>query len=173
MTTRLQVSFDREEAEALARLAASELRDPRDQIRIVVRRELERCGYLKAARKEGDDAQIVEAAKAFARKALESPETIEALDVETFGRFLYAPDIPEPDLLIRTSGEKRISNFMLWQLSYAEVLFTDVLWPDFSREDFQQALKEYARRKRRFGSVEEGEQVPASPSEPSRGYCEE
>ena len=65
---------------------------------------------------------------------------------------LYLPDVPDPDLLIRTSGECRLSNFLLWEASYSEFVFTDVLWPDFGEDDFAAALAEYARRQRRFGA---------------------
>jgi undecaprenyl diphosphate synthase len=64
---------------------------------------------------------------------------------------MYAPDLPDPDLLIRTSGELRISNFLLWQLAYAEFVFVDVLWPDFGEEQLRSAMTEYAQRRRRFG----------------------
>jgi undecaprenyl diphosphate synthase len=67
---------------------------------------------------------------------------------------LYAPDLPDPDLIVRTSGEKRISNFLLWQGAYAELLFMDTLWPDFRREQLFEAVLEYQRRSRRFGGVE-------------------
>lgn len=66
---------------------------------------------------------------------------------------LYLPDVPDVDLLIRTSGEKRISNFLLWQIAYSELYFTDVLWPDFDEKEFDKALSEYARRERRFGGL--------------------
>jgi undecaprenyl diphosphate synthase len=69
--------------------------------------------------------------------------------------YLYAPDMPDPDLVIRTSGEFRISNFLLWELAYSELVFTDVLWPDFRRENLFEAVREYQRRERRFGSIEE------------------
>ena len=68
-------------------------------------------------------------------------------------RHLYAPDMPDPDLLVRTSGEFRISNYLLWELAYAELVFTDVLWPDFRRADLFEAVAEFQRRERRFGSV--------------------
>lgn len=68
-------------------------------------------------------------------------------------RYFYDPDMPDPDLLIRTSGEYRISNFLLWELAYSELLFTDVLWPDFRREHLFDAVREYQRRNRRFGGV--------------------
>ena len=75
------------------------------------------------------------------------------LSEEDIARHLYTADIPDPDLLIRTSGEMRISNFLLWQIAYAEFVCTDVLWPDFNRYDFLRALLEYQARNRRFGAV--------------------
>jgi undecaprenyl diphosphate synthase len=88
----------------------------------------------------GGRAEIIDAARTF------SGET-----EEEFRRHLYAPDMHDPDLLIRTSGELRISNYLLWQLAYAEFVFRDELWPDFSREAFEASLDEYAARGRRFG----------------------
>jgi undecaprenyl diphosphate synthase len=73
-------------------------------------------------------------------------------DEEDFARFLYAPEMKDPDLLIRTSGEMRTSNFLLWQCAYSELVFTETLWPDFSEADLQSALDEYAERGRRFGA---------------------
>ncbi len=72
---------------------------------------------------------------------------------KTFSRYLYTSDLPDPDLLIRTSGEKRISNFLLWQLAYSELWFTDVYWPDFTNIHLMEAVYEYQKRKRRYGSV--------------------
>ena len=89
----------------------------------------------------GGRAEIVDAARTF------KGET-----EEEFRRHLYAPDMHDPDLLIRTSGELRISNYLLWQLAYAEFVFRDELWPDFAREAFEASLEEYAARKRRFGA---------------------
>jgi undecaprenyl diphosphate synthase len=88
----------------------------------------------------GGRAEIVDAARTF------TGET-----EDEFRRHLYAPDMHDPDLLIRTSGELRISNYLLWQLAYAEFVFRDELWPDFSREAFEASLDEYAARRRRFG----------------------
>jgi undecaprenyl diphosphate synthase len=88
----------------------------------------------------GGRAEIVDAARTF------TGET-----EDEFRRHLYAPDMHDPDLLIRTSGELRISNYLLWQLAYSEFVFRDELWPDFSREAFEQSLEEYAERRRRFG----------------------
>ncbi len=89
----------------------------------------------------GGRAEIVDAARTF------QGET-----EEDFARHLYAPDMHEPDLLIRTSGEQRISNYLLWQCAYSEFVFRDELWPDFTREAFEQSLDEYASRQRRFGA---------------------
>ena len=77
----------------------------------------------------------------------------EQIKEETVSSYLYTQGIPDPDLLIRTSGEMRISNFMLWQISYAEIYVTPVLWPDFGKEEFAQALADYAGRDRRFGGI--------------------
>lgn len=78
---------------------------------------------------------------------------LESIDEETFRNFLYDPNLPDPDLLIRTSGEYRISNFLLWQISYSELYFTKTLWPEFRREEFIKAIEDYSKRKRKFGKV--------------------
>lgn len=82
-----------------------------------------------------------------------SPEAFQALQAEDFARYLVTAGIPDPDLLIRTSGEIRLSNYLLWQSAYTEYYFTDVLWPDFRKPQFREALAEYARRDRRYGKV--------------------
>jgi undecaprenyl diphosphate synthase len=92
----------------------------------------------------GGRAEIVEAA----RRIVESGDEI---DEASFARHLYAPGMPDPDLLIRTSGELRLSNFLLWQSAYAEFAFTETLWPDFGPDEFRAAIEEYASRRRRFG----------------------
>ena len=101
----------------------------------------------------GGRAEIADAARRIAVKAINGVIDPAAIDEETVAQNLYTADIPDPDLLIRTSGEKRISNFLLWQLAYAEMVFLDTLWPDFSSEDFAEALKEFARRDRRYGAA--------------------
>ena len=83
----------------------------------------------------------------------QSPERTRSLTEEEFSGYLYTAGLPDPDLLIRTSGEMRLSNFLLWQLSYAEIYITKKYWPDFHRSDFLKALKEYEKRERRFGDV--------------------
>ena len=88
------------------------------------------------------------------RKAMASGMSPQALDEETFGRLLVMGDQPDPDLFIRTGGEMRLSNFMLWQAAYSELYFTDCLWPDFGAQEIDAALASYARRDRRFGGAE-------------------
>jgi undecaprenyl diphosphate synthase len=95
----------------------------------------------------GGRAELVEAA----RRLVEAGVDPEDVDEELLAEHLYAPEMPDPDLLVRTSGELRISNFLLWQLAYAELVFVDRLWPDFGEADLRSALEEYARRRRRFG----------------------
>ena len=75
------------------------------------------------------------------------------VDAETISRHLYTRDFPDPDLLIRTSGEMRLSNFLLWQLSYTEIYVTEKLWPDFGKEDLRDAIAEFNKRQRRFGGL--------------------
>jgi len=95
----------------------------------------------------GGRAELVEAA----RRLVTSGVAPEDVDENTFAAQLYAPSMPDPDLLIRTSGELRISNFLLWQLAYSELVFVDTLWPDFGPRHLREALGAYARRRRRFG----------------------
>ena len=97
----------------------------------------------------GGRAEIVDAARRMAADGVPPEE----MDEQTFARYLYAPDVPEVDLVIRTSGELRVSNFLLWQIAYAEFFVTDTLWPDFSPEEFMQALRSFASRSRRRGGV--------------------
>ena len=100
----------------------------------------------------GARAEIVAAAQAVAAAARDGRLDPVTLDEDSFAVFLSTKEIPDPDLIIRTSGEQRLSNFLLWQAAYAELLFLDVLWPDFGPEQFEAALAEYARRERRFGA---------------------
>ncbi len=80
---------------------------------------------------------------------------LKRIDEKTFKRYLYAPAIPDPDFLIRTSGEMRLSNFLLWQVAYTEIYVTDVLWPDFRKQAYMEALQDFGRRERRFGNIKE------------------
>lgn len=101
----------------------------------------------------GARTEIADAARALACAARDGKLDPADIDEAVFAGHLYAPDIPDPDLMIRTSGEMRLSNFLLWQLSYAELYVTEVLWPDFREPDFAEALRAYAARQRRFGGV--------------------
>lgn len=101
----------------------------------------------------GSREEITMAAKAIAQKVKEGELQLNQVDTDLIEQHLYTAGVPTPDLLIRTSGELRLSNFLLWQLAYAEFYFTDALWPDFDEEEFDKALKEYAKRERRYGKV--------------------
>jgi undecaprenyl diphosphate synthase len=110
-------------------------------------------GHLSLALSYGSRTELANAAREIARKAARGELDPETVDKDTVAAHLYAPDVPDPDLLIRTSGEMRISNFLLWQISYSEIYFTDVLWPDFREEHLKLAIEEFGRRHRRFGDV--------------------
>lgn len=97
---------------------------------------------------------IVHAAQSLARKAAGGGLDPETIDETMFARHLFLPDTPDPELLIRTSGEQRISNFLLWQIAYSELVFIDKFWPDFNEEDLRAALADYRKRERRFGRTE-------------------
>ena len=99
---------------------------------------------------------ILQAVRKMAQEMIEHPERREELEkmgVDGFDRYLVTAGIPDPDLIVRTSGEYRISNYMLWQSAYSEFLFVDTLWPDFRKEEFRKALESYAKRDRRYGKV--------------------
>jgi len=101
----------------------------------------------------GGRAEIVDAVRRLGDRLCKGEIKPEEIDEAVISRHLYAPDIPDPDLLIRTSGEWRLSNFLLWQCSYAELYVTPVLWPDFDEKEFFRAIEDYRRRHRRFGAV--------------------
>ena len=106
---------------------------------------------LNIALSYGGRAEMIDAMN----KMLKERKSDEPLTEEEFRNYLYAPDIPDPDMMIRTSGEMRISNFLLWQLSYSELYVTPVYWPDFSKEDLAKALENFSSRDRRFGGLTE------------------
>ena len=101
----------------------------------------------------GARLEIIDAIKSITQSVVDKELAIENIDEEVVSSRLYTKNLPDPDLLIRTSGEKRISNFLLWQLSYAEFYFSEKLWPDFDIAEFQQALLDFQKRERRFGHV--------------------
>jgi undecaprenyl diphosphate synthase len=102
----------------------------------------------------GGRAELVDAARAIGHEVEAGRLSPDKINDRTLARHLYAPDMPDPDLLVRTSGEFRISNYLLWELAYAELVFTDVLWPDFRRDHLFEAIREFQRRERRFGAVD-------------------
>ncbi len=101
----------------------------------------------------GGRTEIANAAKALAEKSVLGEISSDDIDEAMLEKHLDTSGIPDPDLLIRTSGEKRISNFLLWQLAYAEFVFLDTLWPDFKEEEFGSAISEFSRRERRYGAT--------------------
>lgn len=101
----------------------------------------------------GGRDEIVTAAKQFAREVAEGRRSPEDLTEDLFGSYLFSADVPDPELIIRPSGEQRISNFLLWQSAYSEYVFMDVLWPDFGPDDLDKAIAEYHGRNRRFGGA--------------------
>ncbi len=110
---------------------------------------------LNLALSYGGRAEIAHAAREIARACLAGKLKIEEVDEALFASYLYTKDLPDPDLLIRTSGELRLSNFLLYQCAYTELYFTPTLWPDFREKEFLEALKDYQRRERRFGKLSE------------------
>jgi len=128
-----------------------------DLLTIIDRAEARTAGndgcFLTIAFNYGGRDEIVRAARRLARDAASGLVDPDAVDESIFAAYLDTAGMPDPDLLIRTSGEHRTSNFLIWQAAYAELVFMDVLWPDFSTEHFQSALDQYASRQRRFGGV--------------------
>ena len=108
---------------------------------------------LNLALNYGGRTEIVDAVRAVAEDVRKGKVDPQAIDAGLFAGYLYTAGLPDPDLLIRTSGEMRLSNFLIWQTSYTEIHITDVLWPDFSQADFLEALRDYIGRERRFGRV--------------------
>ncbi len=122
----------------------------RDNLFTLVKETEDRTGLtLILAISYGGRQEIIDGIKKFIKSGEKD------IDEEKFRNFLYAPEIPDPDLLIRTGGEKRISNFLLWQIAYSELYFTDTLWPDFNEKELEKAIEDYRNRERRFGRVKE------------------
>jgi undecaprenyl diphosphate synthase len=124
--------------------------DVQDELQVGIRQTAGNSGMLfNIALNYSGRAEIVDAA----RRAIAAGVTAEALDERTFSDFLYTAGQPDPDLLIRTSGEMRISNFLLWQIAYSEIWVTETLWPDFRRRDLLEAIVAYQKRDRRYGGI--------------------
>lgn len=110
---------------------------------------------LNLALSYGSRSEILEAVKTISKKVVNNELQIENIDEKTINNHLYTFSLPDVDFLIRTSGEQRISNFLLWQAAYAELYFTNILWPDFKKKDFYEAITEYQKRERRYGKTSE------------------
>jgi undecaprenyl diphosphate synthase len=124
--------------------------DIQQELRLAIERTASNRGMLfNIALNYGGRAEIVDAA----RRAMQSGLRPDQLDEEQFARFLYTAGQPDPDLLIRTSGEMRVSNYLLWQIAYAEIYVTDTLWPDFRRRHLLEAVLAYQKRERRYGGI--------------------
>jgi undecaprenyl diphosphate synthase len=108
---------------------------------------------LSIALSYGSRDEIIQGMRTLAKEIAEKKITAEDINEEIFSKHLYTSDIPDPDLLIRTSGEQRLSNFLLWQSAYSELYFTKTLWPDFGQDDLNQAILEFQNRERRYGKV--------------------
>ncbi len=124
------------------------------KIRSVQERSNKNTGlHLNIAINYGGRNELILAVKSVAEDVLKGVVSIDKIDDELFSNRLYTAGIPEPDLMIRTSGEKRISNFLLWQLAYSEFWFPEVLWPDFGEEHIRESIVEYRNRQRRYGGI--------------------
>src|SRR5262249_28858598 len=138
--------------------------DIQDELRAAIDRTARDSGMLfNIALNYGGRAEIVDAA----RRAIESGIPPEDLDEQRFGDYLYTVGQPDPDLLIRTSGEMRVSNFLLWQIAYAEIYVTETLWPDFRRRHLLDAVLAYQKRERRYGGISSSQAVAGSKRRPA------
>ena len=158
----LAVFMDRYEGELLKNKVRLRVKGQIDRLPVKVQKKLAKLMEKSAKDYEytlimalsyGSRTEIAEAAKAIARKAAKGEIDPETVNEETVAQHLYLPDVPDPELMIRTSGELRLSNFLLWQLSYAELYVTDVYWPDFREQEFFKALEAFNQRGRRYGGT--------------------
>ena len=130
--------------------------DVQEQLKVAERRTRHNKDMtLNIALNYGGQQEIADAARQIAADVKKGKIKVRNVDRDLFAKYLYAPDLPEVDLLIRPGGEHRISNFLLWELSYAELVMTDTLWPEFGKEELYRAIVEFQKRERRFGSVGE------------------
>lgn len=112
-------------------------------------------GTVNLALNYGGRSEIIDAFRKMSSEVLDGKLAPDDIDEDTIAGHLYSPEIPDPDLLIRTSGELRVSNFLLWQIAYTELWVTPVLWPDFGRDEFLQAVSDFQKRRRRYGGIDE------------------
>jgi len=129
-------------------------KDVREELKKAIEKTKKNTGLkLYLALSYGGRTEIVDATRKLAEKIRSGEISPNEINENLFRKFLYDPELPDPDLLIRTSGEMRISNFLLWQLAYTELYITPTLWPDFRREELLKAIDEYQKRERRFGGI--------------------
>jgi len=127
---------------------------PRGKLQDAIDRTANNTGMqLNLAISYGGRQEIVDATKAIASKVASGQLSLDAIDEQLFANHLYLPGAPDPELVIRTGGESRLSNYLLWQAAYSEIYISDVLWPDFTKEDLDKAIQFYSTRQRRFGKV--------------------
>ena len=124
-----------------------------EMLRSMERTKHNRGVFFNVAINYGSRHEMIDACKAIAQKVQQGQLSTDAIDEDTIAQHLYTSESSDPDLLIRTSGEMRLSNFMLWQLAYTEIYVTDTLWPDFDARQFDRAIESYQQRDRRFGKV--------------------
>ncbi len=141
---------------------------PKDVQKVVADAEAEtidhKSGQLLIALSYGGRAELADAARSLARDVAAGKVDPETVDESALASRLYAPDVPDPDMIVRTSGELRLSNFLLWEAAYSELFVTPVLWPDFGEEDFKAVLDAFAQRDRRYGGLSKSPADPATPS---------
>lgn len=126
--------------------------EPREKLKEAIHKTADNKGpCIIIALNYGGRSEIADAARAIAKEAASGKLDPEKVDENLFAKYLYHPQVPDPDLLIRTSGELRLSNFLLWEISYSEIYVTDTLWPDFDKNELIKAIKAYNKRSRRFG----------------------
>lgn len=129
-------------------------KDIRDELIDIMQTSKDNTGFIVGiALNYGGRAEICSAAKKIAERCASAELTVEDITEELIGEYLYTSEMPPLDLVIRPSGEQRLSNFLIWQAAYAEFVFMDVLWPDFTKKDLEYAIREYAGRNRRFGGI--------------------
>jgi undecaprenyl diphosphate synthase len=154
----LQAEIDRLHQQGIRlRVIGDRSRLPRDVVQQIAAAEARTVAsdrlHLTIAISYGGREDILAAARSLAAAVADGRLDLDAIDKDTFSAALYTAGMPDPDLLIRTSGEQRLSNFMLWQSAYSELIFFNKLWPDFSKDDLADAIQEYHRRDRRYGAA--------------------
>ncbi|MBO8160362.1 MAG: di-trans,poly-cis-decaprenylcistransferase [Thermosipho sp. (in: Bacteria)] len=152
LTNKISEFYGRMDKEGVKLVFSGRLREAGEKVYSVCKEYEEKTKnndriVVNIALNYGGRAEIIDAINKIIKEGYSS------IDEGTFRKYLYKADIPDPDLIIRTSGEKRLSNFLLWQSAYSELYFTEVLWPDFSEEELDKAIEDYNKRQRRFGGI--------------------